>query len=132
MFVAATNRADLLDAALMRAGRFDRKIRILNPDEQGRTEILQVGHCFLVAQWGVSPYLCWRGRLLGRILDPNEQGYTETLQAARPLQQAQVLGETHRHKLAANTRTTPAPLVLCLRRSTPAGTSWLPVWTFTS
>lgn len=42
VFVAATNRADLLDAALMRAGRFDRKIRILRPDEQGRAEILGI------------------------------------------------------------------------------------------
>ena len=43
VFVAATNRADLLDPALMRAGRFDRKIRILRPDEEGRREILEVG-----------------------------------------------------------------------------------------
>ncbi|KAI7845492.1 hypothetical protein COHA_001038 [Chlorella ohadii] len=42
VFVAATNRADLLDPALMRAGRFDRKIRILRPNEQGRTEILRI------------------------------------------------------------------------------------------
>ncbi|KAL4448900.1 hypothetical protein ABPG77_007617 [Micractinium sp. CCAP 211/92] len=42
VFVAATNRADLLDAALMRAGRFDRKIRILRPDEQGRREVLEI------------------------------------------------------------------------------------------
>eukprot|EP00884_Botryococcus_braunii_P017855 jgi/Botrbrau1/4753/Bobra.0137s0025.1 len=37
-----TNRSDLLDPALMRPGRFDRKIRILRPDTQGRLEILQV------------------------------------------------------------------------------------------
>lgn len=43
VFVAATNRADLLDPALMRAGRFDRKITILRPNEQGRTEVLKVG-----------------------------------------------------------------------------------------
>jgi ATP-dependent Zn protease len=43
VFVAATNRADLLDPALMRAGRFDRKITILRPDEAGRREILTVG-----------------------------------------------------------------------------------------
>ncbi|KAK9817111.1 hypothetical protein WJX72_009705 [[Myrmecia] bisecta] len=42
VFVAATNRADLLDAALTRPGRFDRKIRILRPDTQGRYEILKV------------------------------------------------------------------------------------------
>jgi cell division protease FtsH len=43
VFVAATNRADLLDPALMRAGRFDRKITILRPNEQGRKEVLKVG-----------------------------------------------------------------------------------------
>ena len=42
MFVAATNRADLLDPALMRAGRFDRKIRLNRPDAAARHQILQV------------------------------------------------------------------------------------------
>jgi len=42
VFLAATNRADLLDPALLRAGRFDRKIRVRVPDEKGRLEILQV------------------------------------------------------------------------------------------
>ena len=43
VFVAATNRADLLDPALMRAGRFDRKIRLNRPDAAAREEILKVG-----------------------------------------------------------------------------------------
>ena len=43
VFVAATNRADLLDPALMRAGRFDRKVRLLRPDTYSRFEILKVG-----------------------------------------------------------------------------------------
>ena len=43
VFVAATNRADLLDPALMRAGRFDRKIRLNRPDAAARLEILKVG-----------------------------------------------------------------------------------------
>ena len=42
VFLGATNRADLLDPALMRAGRFDKKIRISRPDTQGRYDVLQV------------------------------------------------------------------------------------------
>ena len=42
VFVAATNRADLLDPALMRAGRFDRKVRLLRPDTAARFDILKV------------------------------------------------------------------------------------------
>lgn len=40
--IAATNRADVLDAALMRPGRFDRKIHISRPDVKGREQILEV------------------------------------------------------------------------------------------
>jgi cell division protease FtsH len=40
--VAATNRADVLDPALTRPGRFDRQIVVPLPDVQGRLEILQV------------------------------------------------------------------------------------------
>ena len=40
--MAATNRADVLDPALLRPGRFDRQIRISNPDVRGRTAILKV------------------------------------------------------------------------------------------
>ena len=35
-------RADLLDPALMRPGRFDRKIRMPKPDTEGRYEILKL------------------------------------------------------------------------------------------
>ena len=42
VFVAATNRADLLDPALLRAGRFDRKIRLNRPDAAARQQILKV------------------------------------------------------------------------------------------
>lgn len=40
--IAATNRADILDAALLRPGRFDRQVSVDVPDVKGRTEILKV------------------------------------------------------------------------------------------
>ncbi len=40
--MAATNRADILDPALMRPGRFDRKITVNRPDVRGREEIFKV------------------------------------------------------------------------------------------
>ena len=42
IILAATNRPDTLDAALLRPGRFDRQISIDKPDINGRTEIFQV------------------------------------------------------------------------------------------
>ncbi len=42
IILAATNRADMLDKALLRAGRFDRQINVDLPDVHGRYEILQV------------------------------------------------------------------------------------------
>jgi cell division protease FtsH len=40
--MAATNRADILDPALLRPGRFDRKVSVGRPDVKGREEILEV------------------------------------------------------------------------------------------
>jgi cell division protease FtsH len=40
--VGATNRADILDSALLRPGRFDRQVMVGNPDLKGREQILQV------------------------------------------------------------------------------------------
>ena len=40
--VAATNRVDILDPALLRPGRFDRQVSVDNPDLKGRIEILKV------------------------------------------------------------------------------------------
>ncbi len=40
--MAATNRADILDPAIMRPGRFDRRIAVGRPDVRGRREILDV------------------------------------------------------------------------------------------
>jgi cell division protease FtsH len=40
--LAATNRPDILDPALLRAGRFDRRVAVQPPDRKGRREILEV------------------------------------------------------------------------------------------
>ena len=42
IIIAATNRPDVLDPALLRPGRFDRQIRVGTPDTQGREDILKV------------------------------------------------------------------------------------------
>lgn len=42
IFLGATNRMDLLDPALLRPGRFDRKIKVSPPGAKGRLEILKV------------------------------------------------------------------------------------------
>ncbi|MEO5346660.1 MAG: ATP-dependent zinc metalloprotease FtsH [Magnetococcus sp. YQC-9] len=42
ILVAATNRPDVLDPALLRPGRFDRQVTVPNPDIRGRTQILGV------------------------------------------------------------------------------------------
>ena len=42
IIIAATNRQDILDPALLRPGRFDRQILVGYPDVKGREEILKV------------------------------------------------------------------------------------------
>ncbi|MCK4766221.1 MAG: ATP-dependent zinc metalloprotease FtsH [Candidatus Aminicenantes bacterium] len=42
IIIAATNRPDILDTALLRPGRFDRRITVSTPDVKGREEILKV------------------------------------------------------------------------------------------
>ena len=42
MLLAATNRPEILDPALLRAGRFDRQVLVDRPDKAGRIEILRV------------------------------------------------------------------------------------------
>jgi cell division protease FtsH len=44
ILIAATNRPDVLDPALLRPGRFDRRVVVPRPDVRGREEILRV-HC---------------------------------------------------------------------------------------
>ncbi len=40
--IAATNRPDVLDSALLRAGRFDREVNVAPPDRKGRTLLLEL------------------------------------------------------------------------------------------
>merc|ERR1711939_1300710 len=42
ILIAATNRPDVLDPALLRPGRFDRQVVVPNPDIEGRKKILDV------------------------------------------------------------------------------------------
>ena len=42
IMIAATNRPDVLDPALLRPGRFDRQVVVNNPDVMGREQILKV------------------------------------------------------------------------------------------
>ena len=51
LVLAATNRADLLDPALLRPGRFDRTIHVPLPDRRGRTRILEL----LAARHDIAP-----------------------------------------------------------------------------
>ena len=44
IIIAATNRADVLDSALLRPGRFDRQVQVDVPDIKGRLAVLKV-HC---------------------------------------------------------------------------------------
>lgn len=42
LIIAATNMPDVLDQALLRPGRFDRKVHVGRPDQKGRAEIFKV------------------------------------------------------------------------------------------
>ena len=56
--LAATNRADILDPALLRPGRFDRQIYVGAPDAQGRQDILKIprpGQTDWTAGWTCAP-----------------------------------------------------------------------------
>ena len=53
--IVATNRPDVLDPALLRPGRLDRKIEIPLPNEQGRMEVLKI-HAAGIAKHGEIDY----------------------------------------------------------------------------
>ena len=59
--VAATNRPDILDAALLRPGRFDRQVYVTLPDIRGREQILNVHMRKIPLNQDVSPNVIARG-----------------------------------------------------------------------
>jgi len=59
--IAATNRPDVLDPALLRPGRFDRQVIVPLPDIRGREQILRVHLKKVVAAKDVDPALIARG-----------------------------------------------------------------------
>jgi cell division protease FtsH len=61
IIVAATNRPDILDAALLRPGRFDRQVHVSLPDIRGREQILLVHMRKIPAGEDVSPSIIARG-----------------------------------------------------------------------
>ncbi len=59
--IAATNRPDVLDTALLRPGRFDRQVNVPLPDIRGREQILKVHLRKVPLSNGVQPQLIARG-----------------------------------------------------------------------
>src|SRR3546814_1588289 len=59
--VAATNRPDVLDPALLRPGRFDRQVVVGLPDVKGREQILQVYMRKVPLSDNVEPMIVARG-----------------------------------------------------------------------
>lgn len=61
VIIAATNRPDVLDRALLRPGRFDRQITVPNPDLLGREQILSVHLKKIAAAADIDPKIIARG-----------------------------------------------------------------------
>ena len=61
IIIAATNRPDVLDPALMRPGRFDRQVYISNPDIVGREQILKVHMKNIKMAKNINPRTIARG-----------------------------------------------------------------------
>src|SRR4029079_5152918 len=61
VMIAATNRPDVLDPALLRPGRFDRQAVVPNPDVGGREKILRVQTLHLPLVQGVDLKVIARG-----------------------------------------------------------------------
>lgn len=61
--IAATNRVDILDPALLRSGRLDRKIEFPMPNEEARARIMQIHSRKMNVWYGTFVLLCfsWSG-----------------------------------------------------------------------
>jgi ATP-dependent 26S proteasome regulatory subunit len=68
IIIAATNRPDVLDPALLRPGRFDRQVVVPNPDIVGREKILKVHvkQCADCAECRPQDHRPRHARLFGR------------------------------------------------------------------
>ena len=76
ILVAATNRPDVLDPALLRPGRFDRQITVGNPDVKGREQILLVHmkNVPLAPDIDAKSHCAWHARILRcRSCQPGER-----------------------------------------------------------
>lgn len=95
VFLAATNRPDLMDAALRRPGRFDRKIPFLVPDLKERDNIFQVmtrrylGQAVEVSEETLAATEGWTGAEIeaavvkaGEIIEDEDQEITWAIQSA--------------------------------------------------
>ena len=60
IILSSTNRPEILDPALLRAGRFDRQVLVDRPNRKGRTDILKV-HARKVTLLGVNREVLERG-----------------------------------------------------------------------
>ena len=60
ILIAATNRPDVLDPALLRPGRFDRRVIVDRPDIRGREEVLKRALEEGAAGRGCEPERSWR------------------------------------------------------------------------
>tara|TARA_Y100000389_G_C17462546_1_gene522932 strand:- start:810 stop:2675 length:1866 start_codon:yes stop_codon:yes gene_type:complete len=61
VIIAATNRPDVLDRALLRPGRFDRQVNVPNPDIVGREQILKVHLKKIAGAADIDPKIIARG-----------------------------------------------------------------------
>ena len=85
--IAATNRSDVLDPALVRPGRFDRQVFVPLPDVQGRYQILKVhGYDRLLASSGEQGLAIARTHPVDLILMDIQLPGMDGLEATRALQ----------------------------------------------